>query len=107
MRISYWSSDVCSSDLAAAPAGDGANTLQNKPAVSSRRRGNVTCNRFILVASSQMRDADLGAALDEIGRESCRGRSVSRRVDLGGRRIIKKKKEAKIMSSKYIKLQRN
>src|SRR3546814_17112579 len=28
----------------------------------------------------------------EIGRASCRGKSVSVRVDLGGRRIIKKKK---------------
>src|SRR3546814_16834573 len=30
--------------------------------------------------------------LDKIGRASCRERSVSVRVDLGGRRIIKKKK---------------
>src|SRR3546814_16357398 len=34
-----------------------------------------------------------GARLEQIGRESCRGKSVSIRVDLGGRRIIKTKKD--------------
>src|SRR3546814_15786492 len=33
--------------------------------------------------------------LNKIGRASCKGKSVSVRVDLGGRRIIKKKKNKK------------
>src|SRR3546814_20578169 len=35
----------------------------------------------------------LFAGMSEIGRASCRGKSVSVRVDFGGRRIIKKKKK--------------
>src|SRR3546814_15941378 len=35
------------------------------------------------------------SAQGQIGRASCRGKSVSVRVDLGGRRILKKKKETR------------
>src|SRR2546426_3517784 len=72
-----WSSDVCSSDLRRA-VDDDCEALggQGGPA------GHGAAHRGILVA----RDAD-----DEIGRASW-GKSV----DLGGRRIIKKKKKKRI-----------
>src|SRR5213076_3572899 len=67
---SDWSSDVCSSDLRA--------------------------------FTPPLRRADWPSSFSpkgiktyEIGRASCRGKSVTNRVDLGGRRIIKKKKNKK------------
>src|SRR3546814_12882856 len=81
MRISDWSSDVCSSDLQFGG--------EQYPAAT---------------VGPIYRDSWLtwGAHL-EIGRASCR-ESVSVRVDLGGRRIIKKKK-IKIVNN--IKLDEN
>src|SRR3546814_12903802 len=76
MRISDWSSDVCSSDLApTVPEIEGAIALGGlQPSVRDRLH-------------------DIGA-VGIIGRSEERrvGKSVSVRVDLGGRRIIKKKK---------------
>src|SRR3546814_12951489 len=79
MRISDWSSDVCSSDLGwAAPrhghaarrgVGEGASVFSR-----SRRRGR-----------------EVAAAIEAGRSEERRVGSVSVRVDLGGRRIIKKK----------------
>src|SRR3546814_3495325 len=73
MRISDWSSDVCSSDLVLGvdAAFDGV------------------AAKLDLVLRHAQRFA--GGHPDQIGRASCRGKSVSVRVDLGGRRIIKKK----------------
>src|SRR3546814_6834352 len=67
MRISDWSSDVCSSDL----------SMRSISATRARAR--------------TMPSQGQGLVSKEIGRASCR-ESVSVRVDLGGRRIIKKKK---------------
>src|SRR5256885_12355034 len=70
-----WSSDVCSSDLIFA-ADEVARTLR-------RNQDDVDVStRFDLAVEHA---EPVG---DEIGRASCRGKSV----DLGGRRIIKKKK---------------
>src|SRR3546814_20825159 len=77
MRISDWSSDVCSSDLSA----------------SSR-------SRHLLDHQRDLEEAEAGAAVfpgqghaEEEDRTSVgSGKSVSVRVALGGRRIIKKKK---------------
>src|SRR3546814_16699234 len=68
MRISDWSSDVCSSDLFVHEF-----LVGHRPAADSGHDGAVVVE-------------------NEIGRASCRERVVSVRVDLGGRRIIKKKK---------------
>src|SRR3546814_1655308 len=83
MRISDWSSDVCSSDL--------AERLLRLPEEPER----------LLVHEEEMRLEHSRRVLDdrrpqrqEIGRASCR-EGVSVRVDLGGRRIIKKKKYKK------------
>src|SRR3546814_11624848 len=69
MRISDWSSDVCSSDLYA-----------RRP---SRKFVSASTREYAWAAY-------LRTWVDrEIGRASCRERVWSVRVDLGGRRIIK------------------
>src|SRR3546814_16386113 len=106
MRISDWSSDVCSSDLpeeqiqallqgahqvllfgypdAPVQALLGALQKQAQPAV-------------LLVPSGVCPALVRGQQGTEIGRASCR-ESVSVRVDLGGRRIIKKKNNKMIQT---------
>src|SRR3546814_12317602 len=98
MRISDWSSDVCSSDLpgAARPA-PGAGTPRGgrsirPPRMHARhRRG-----EFPARAGRRARRRGRGDARVDLARADRKsvveGKSVSVRVDLGGRRIIKKKK---------------
>src|SRR3546814_19522931 len=96
MRISDWSSDVCSSDLAD-PADDHQGPAR-RPAAGLRRR--------LQRARLAVRRGPRPGAVDGVQRGragpelQCRrpdrksvvsGKSVSVRVDLGGRRIIKKK----------------
>src|SRR3546814_5543975 len=80
MRISDWSSDVCSSDLAFkvilgeapfGPGGDGPGVIASRFAAGRQRDGGRDRKSVVW------------------------GKSVSVRVDLGGRRIIKKKKQQK------------
>src|SRR3546814_17383890 len=72
MRISDWSSDVCSSDLIASRA-----AARCRDAAGGNAAGRGWCS-----------------TIQGIDRKSVvKGKSVSVRVDLGGRRIIKKKKE--------------
>src|SRR3546814_19444509 len=87
MRISDWSSDVCSSDLAeegeAAPARAGI--------LDRARRGDLAH----MAARQGHARRDARAARRRLGRDRksvVEGKSVSVRVDLGGRRSIKKKK---------------
>src|SRR3546814_11981061 len=87
MRISDWSSDVCSSDLsptARPPEGAPPWTIlfANLRAVSVKMPRRCAATISPTAAAKAIK----------IGRASCRGKSVSVRVDLGGRRIIKKKK---------------
>src|SRR3546814_20160136 len=83
MRISDWSSDVCSSDLFAEVDELAASAI----GVEQRQRD---------AGARAFADLDLAAAvIHEIGRASCRER-VCQCVDLGGRRIIKKKKSTRI-----------
>src|SRR3546814_1848526 len=84
VRISDWSSDVCSSDLvrprtfsALGYAAMSCNTLGEAVALIPRYESLVYDGGSTVVS--------------EIGRASCRDRVVSVRVDLVGRRIIKKK----------------
>src|SRR3546814_13323256 len=98
MRISDWSSDVCSSDLVKAAAAADRSLAQARPAGEEEK-------------DDQHREKELDrrrrGRRDEIVDDRCRrgsrhrlfggrksgveGKSVSVRVDLGGRRIIKKK----------------
>src|SRR3546814_14479153 len=87
MRISDWSSDVCSSDLAAhrhalsaRPDHHGGRPLRQGHPLAERRAG----------AGRRGRDRRL-RRLHLRSEERRVGKSVSVRVDLGGRRIIKKK----------------
>src|SRR3546814_11319989 len=89
MRISDWSSDVCSSDL-----------LRIVGLYDLCMR--VGANGELALAST---DGELLQFIEIVGRhaehrseERRVGKSVSVRVDLGGRRIIKKKKYVKIRS---------
>src|SRR3546814_13025515 len=108
MRISDWSSDVCSSDLHQA--------VDRQPRVRGfgEQRGQVgngAAALLLLAADIDLHEqlrlpARLGAglgerpherrAVDRVDRDrksAVSGKSVSVRVDLGGRRMIKKKKD--------------
>src|SRR3546814_12488490 len=99
MRISDWSSDVCSSDLVGqvadveglpgavlrvgvAPAG-GEHLADGERGVVAARRGEVVAARVPVGVGHGEIDGDRKSVV--------KGKSVSVRVDLGGRRIIKKK----------------
>src|SRR3546814_15043543 len=91
MRISDWSSDVCSSDLHAPVGAASAAPTGIASATADARHRWITAWRAPrpLRRSSAPRPA---VAQREPDRKSVvEGKSVSVRVDLGGRRIIKKK----------------
>src|SRR3546814_18605767 len=92
MRISDWSSDVCSSDLTA-HVGKADIVEQDHHDV---RAGGLRAGRLLRRAGRRRqyphRQRGGGAARTGQARKSVvSGKSVSVRVDLGGRRIIKKK----------------
>src|SRR3546814_13757732 len=86
MRISDWSSDVCSSDLR---SGTGRNDRQ-------RRNEQIADDREPQRARGDHRI--LGYRADR--KSVVEGKSVSVRVDLGGRRIIKKQKNNQTRNNK-------
>src|SRR3546814_21118138 len=106
MRISDWSSDVCSSDLAAGRLRTGrpAFPLALHDAVPGRERAS-RARRFGRSAGGGAGDHGPAARQEAVDAAAAFGRragaedrksvvwgeSVSVRVDLGGRRIIKKK----------------
>src|SRR3546814_18557741 len=112
MRISDWSSDVCSSDL--------ATTASHRP-MAMRAPGMPVSSR-----SSENSQADTTAKQGLANSEGCSdspakliqrvaplisdrksvvsGKSVSVRLDLGGRRIIKKKNKKKKQQSTSYKI---
>src|SRR3546814_12095432 len=94
MRISDWSSDVCSSDLRRRIAGDRIRgrrqQLQRRapaqfPVVERRR----VADARELFGQSCAESAGIAAPADR--KSVVKGKRVSVRVDLGGRRILKKK----------------
>src|SRR3546814_15771116 len=99
MRISDWSSDVCSSDLLAVELGVAEEA--GTGAVLTVLRGFALAVEVLVTHPAgaagdvegdhdPVADGDLG----DLDRKSVvEGKSVSVRVDLGGRRIIKKKKK--------------
>src|SRR3546814_18307954 len=86
MRISDWSSDVCSSDLEDCPEGEvleGSFTFEDGRIFQAFALGG---NVLVLAGAAT------AVVLTLLARKSVvSGKSVSVRVDLGGRRIIKKK----------------
>src|SRR3546814_11163886 len=103
MRISDWSSDVCSSDLTehdvdrTQHGGDvrqHVSTTQKIHGLQMRetRRAYLALVRLVGAVGDEI-DAELALGRFNGDRKSgVEGKSVSVRVDLGGRRIIKKKK---------------
>src|SRR3546814_2912178 len=86
MRISDWSSDVCSSDLAATGAGIGPRRC--RLAAGDHRQHEV------VLLDQQVEQAGEDMDGDHRRSEERRvGKECVIRVDLGGRRIIKKKKK--------------
>src|SRR3546814_17575809 len=93
MRISDWSSDVCSSDLSLADLktalGDTtpveAEAAPREPKIDAQGRSYGTGRRKNAIARVWIKPGRDRTSVVE-------GKSVSVRVDLGGRRIIKKKK---------------
>src|SRR3546814_20350426 len=98
MRISDWSSDVCSSDLTAAraaritPAVAKGRPSKNPPALPPRFLPSVVWERLRAIIKQVAAALNRSKVLLPGDRKSVgSGKSVSVRVDQGGRRIIKKK----------------
>src|SRR3546814_20046229 len=99
MRISDWSSDVCSSDLAGHAGAFDARPGKFGQVLPDRARGPMACaltqkqGTLVLQAALiclQPHEGAAGRFLDAAGdrKSVVEGKSVSVRVDLGGRRII-------------------
>src|SRR3546814_20297530 len=91
MRISDWSSDGCSSDLAGVPS-----TAENRYATGLNLGTGVALNgtaRIDTQGAFQTTGNGLDVEIDGDRKSVATGKRVSVRVDLRGRRIIKKKKE--------------
>src|SRR3546814_15296122 len=99
MRISDWSSDVCSSDLYASTpsaARRATTTIPTSrwptgtaPTVCSARAESPVGGRSAALPARQILALGFGEFLDR--KSVVKGTRVSVRVDLGGRRIIQKK----------------
>src|SRR3546814_13535988 len=107
MRISDWSSDVCSSDLnrvRSSPCG-GCEHVQGPVGSGGAGRGEHGGFRGRLHACRarwRPRDRAGRAQRGDADRKSVvEGKSVSVRVDLGGRRIIKKKTRKQRSATTY------
>src|SRR3546814_12973819 len=90
MRISDWSSDVCSSDLPVGRRrfGDDRNIRGLVTAIGEIDAGSTwsSCNASSAPAMTKVPTTERGADRQSV----VQGKSVSVRVDLGGRRLIKK-----------------
>src|SRR3546814_12465184 len=105
MRISDWSSDVCSSDLGEVAAllleqivRHGIVERQRRQAEpGSQRRADrvITAERYARRQAAQ-KGNQLALLRRQDRKSVVEGKSVSVRVDLGGRRILKKKKSIEI-----------
>src|SRR3546814_18370532 len=103
MRISDWSSDVCSSDLYDYQPILDLITRMDKPviaAVNGAAAGMglsmaLACDLLVMSANAYLLSPFVGIGLIPDGdrKSVVTGTSVSVRVDLGGRRIIKKKRQ--------------
>src|SRR3546814_17691317 len=106
MRISDWSSDVCSSDLvkeaALAWVPDAMRFLDHQSEADPEFAPNVDdVDDDTATVGDEADDADATTAadLDPAARQSvAEGKSVSVRVDLGGRLIINKQTDKHMMS---------
>src|SRR3546814_15327928 len=95
MRISDWSSDVCSSDLFRPNGGGQCDNGSRWDQCAERRPWRLyrfhSDDRPVRASEAGNAAAQCHGARDR--KSVVWGKSVSVRVDLGGRRIIKKKKQ--------------
>src|SRR3546814_17118800 len=96
MRISDWSSDVCSSDLLDLTIDEFQHDLDERLALARHASGGLARLQPEPQAEQHAQRQRHGDR--EIGRASCRER-VCQCVDLGGSGIIKKKKTKKITTT--------
>src|SRR3546814_3597010 len=90
MRISDWSSDVCSSDLYTHTFDFGTLMAGNDTVFQQALSVNFLGASALVWAMALIFIGGAGKSADR--KSGVEGKSVSVRVDLGGRRIIKKKK---------------
>src|SRR3546814_11935123 len=103
MRISDWSSDVCSSDLASCISFVSAAAIED--GIVERLR----LDRMVLPVRNTRGIGKAQMKLNEDRKSVVEGKSVSVRVDLGGRRIIKQKKQQEkqcILQGRHINTKR-
>src|SRR3546814_16859118 len=105
MRISDWSSDVCSSDLRRHRAdihGEGRHVQQVVEDARDFREqhADVLAARRCGDAEQPLDGEHKGVLLTQDRKSVVEGKSVSVRLDLGGRRIIKKKNILKTSQKK-------
>src|SRR3546814_15501413 len=95
MRISDWSSDVCASDLEPifVPATAAKGFMPDYHALDPKLLDRTAFCFLNSPANPQGAAADLDYLANLDRKSVVSGKSVSVRVDLGGRRIIKKKKK--------------
>src|SRR3546814_14427869 len=103
MRISDWSSDVCSSDLGGLHLPGGGDTFLSAiyvdnlvdVIVSALSAQDVAARAFYLADPEVLHVRELFRMWSEAAdrKSVVSGKSVSVRVDLGGRRIIKNKRQ--------------
>src|SRR3546814_18466715 len=95
MRISDWSSDVCSSDLA--ELAELRRAVNVPVAAGERCFSRFDIANLVNAAAVDVLQPDvahIGGVKELVARKSVvEGKGVSVRVDIGGRRIIKKKKQ--------------
>src|SRR3546814_19613999 len=99
MRISDWSSDVCSSDLVAAGLPAAVTLACEDESLRARLAERLAGPAFRPYASSAVIGAEIGGAVKNVPAIACGvgegdrqrgvwGKRLSVRVDLGGRRIL-------------------
>src|SRR3546814_20165697 len=101
MRISDWSSDVCSSDLFAAGMVFEDGIKRKRHIATQEETDAVLVKRIAMVkrmrAGSSLRDGRCRACGNQLGERERRseerrvGKECVRSVEIGGRRILKKK----------------
>src|SRR3546814_15615533 len=96
MRISDWSSDVCSSDLSETACAVSLKFHRNIPAPDATEQAKrmeanelLECGEHYHQPTAHTKKTLISIAADR--KSVVYGKSVSVRLDLGGRRIIKKK----------------
>src|SRR3546814_16117190 len=114
MRISDWSSDVCSSDLGSKPSQANHNHLSqchqvhHRQARGLKRQNSLKMTRHLLDLAHRHRCGCRVqmTASEPVSARKCQdrtrvvqGKSVTVRVDIGGGRILKKKNKTKIKTT--------